>query len=62
MTDEKKKQKQFENFKKEEIRIAKELCYPTSVRTRIANATSEGEIIRIMKTAREKGEHNTTEY
>lgn len=55
MTDEEKKQKQFEKFKKEEIRIAKELCYHTSVRTRIANATSEGEIIRIMKTAREKG-------
>lgn len=54
MTDEEKKQKQFKNFKKEEIRIAKELGYPTSVRTRIANATSESEVIRIMKTAREK--------
>lgn len=52
MTDEKKKQ--FKKFKKDEIRIAKELCYPTSVRTRIANATSESEVIRIMKTAREK--------
>lgn len=62
MTDEEKKQKQFKNFKKDEIRIAKELCYPTSVRTRIANATSESEIIRIMKTAREKGAYNTTEY
>ena len=55
MTDEEKKQKQFENFKKEEIRIAKELCYPTIARTKIANAASESEIIRIMKTAREKG-------
>ena len=55
MKDEEKKRKQFENFKKDEIRIAKELCYPNSVRTRIANATSESEVIRIMKTAREKG-------
>lgn len=61
MTDEEKKQKQLKNFKKDEIRIAKELCYPTSVLTRIANATSEPEIIRIMKTAREKGAY-ITEY
>ena len=61
MTD-KEKKKQFEKFKKEEIRIAKDLCYPNSVRTKIVNATSESEVIRIMKTAREKGEYNTTEY
>ena len=53
MTDEEKKQ--FKKFKKEEIRIAKDLCYPKSVRIKIANATSESEVIRIMKTAREKG-------
>ena len=55
MTDEEKKKKQFENFKNDEIRIAKELCYPYSVMTKIENATSESEVIRIMKTAREKG-------
>ena len=55
MTDEERKQKQFENFKKEEKRIAKELFYPYSVMTKIENATSESEVIRIMKTAREKG-------
>lgn len=54
MTD-KEKKKQFEKFKKEEKRIAKELFYPTSVLAAIENSNSEIEIVRIMKTAREKG-------
>ena len=53
MTD--KEKKQFEKFKKEEKRIAKELFYPARVLAAIENSNSEIEIVRIMKTAREKG-------
>ena len=36
------------------IRIAKQLCYSENVINKIKNATSESEITRIMRTAREE--------
>ncbi len=36
------------------IRIAKQLCYSENVINKIKNATSESEITRILRTAREE--------
>lgn len=41
-------------LKYDAIRIAKQLCYKADVITRIQNAKTEGEIYRILKTAREE--------
>lgn len=40
--------------KKKAIKTAKQLGYPSSVLDRILNAETEGEIARIMKTARKE--------
>lgn len=42
------------NYKRNAIKTAKELLYPQSVISRLKAATTESEIIRIMKTAREE--------
>lgn len=44
------------NYKRSAIRTAKELLYPQSIISRLQSATTENEIIRIMKTQRERGE------
>ena len=44
------------NYKRQTIKTAKELLYPQSVILRLQSATTESEITRIMKTAREKME------
>jgi len=36
------------------IRIAKQLCYSENVINKIKNATSENEVTRILRTAREE--------
>ena len=42
------------NYKRQAITIAKQLFYPNSVILRLQSATTESEIARIMKTAREQ--------
>ena len=42
------------NYKRTAIAIARDLYYPQSVILRLQSATTENEICRIMKTAREK--------
>ena len=42
------------NYKRTAIRAAKDLFYPQSVILRLQSATTENEICRIMRTAREK--------
>ena len=42
------------NYKRKAIRTAKDLLYPQSVILRLQSATTESEIARIMKTAREQ--------
>ena len=44
------------NYKRQAIKIAKDLFYPQSVILRLQSATTESEICRIMKTAREQEE------
>ena len=44
------------NYKRTAIKTAKELFYPQSVILRLQSATTESEIARIMKTARERME------
>ena len=44
------------NYKRTAIKTAKELFYPNSVILRLQSATTESEICRIMKTARERME------
>ena len=44
------------NYKRTAIRTAKDLLYPQSVILQLEAATTESEICRIMKTAREKEE------
>lgn len=44
------------NYKRTAIKTAKELFYPSSVILRLQYATTESEICRIMKTAREEEE------
>lgn len=44
------------NYKRTAISTAKELFYPESVILRLKSATTESEIARIMKTARERME------
>ena len=44
------------NYKRKAIRTAKDLFYPESVILRLQSATTESEIARIMKTAREQEE------
>ena len=44
------------NYKRQAIKTAKELFYPQSVILRLQSATTESEIARIMKTARERME------
>ena len=46
--------KETYNYKRNAIRTAKELFYPQSVILRLQSATTESEIARIMKTAREE--------
>lgn len=42
------------NYKRTAIKTARELYYPQSVILRLQSATTESEIARIMKTAREQ--------
>ena len=42
------------NYKRTAIKTAKDLFYPESVMLRFQSATTESEIARIMKTAREQ--------
>ena len=42
------------NYKRQAIATAKDLFYPQSVILRLQSATTESEIARIMKTAREQ--------
>ena len=42
------------NYKRTAIKTAKELSYPNSVILQLQSATTENEIYRIMRTAREK--------
>lgn len=42
------------NYKRKAIVTAKDLFYPQSVISRLQSATTESEIARIMKTAREE--------
>ena len=42
------------NYKRTAIKTAKELFYPQSVISQLQSATTESEISRIMKTAREQ--------
>ena len=42
------------NYKRTAIAIAKDLYYPKSVILRLQSATTENEICRIMRTAREQ--------
>ena len=42
------------NYKRTAIKTAKDLLYPQSVISRLQSATTESEIARIMKTAREQ--------
>ena len=44
------------NYKRTAIKTAKELFYSNSVIVRLQSATTESEICRIMKTAREQEE------
>ena len=44
------------NYKRQAITIAKQLFYSESVITLLQSATTENEIARIMKTAREQEE------
>ena len=44
------------NYKRQAITTAKQLFYPESVILRLQSATTENEICRIMKTAREQEE------
>ena len=44
------------NYKRTAIATAKDLFYPQSVILRLQSATTESEITRIMKTARERME------
>ena len=44
------------NYKRQAIATAKDLFYPQSVILRLQSATTESEIARIMKTARERME------
>ena len=44
------------NYKRQAIATAKDLFYPKSVILRLQSATTESEIARIMKTARERME------
>ena len=44
------------NYKRKAIKTARELFYPESVILRLQSATTESEICRIMKTARERME------
>ena len=44
------------NYKRKAIKTARELFYPESVILRLQSATTESEIARIMKTARERME------
>lgn len=44
------------NYKRTAIATAKDLFYPQSVILRLQSATTESEIARIMKTARERME------
>ena len=44
------------NYKRTAIKIARELFYPQSVILRLQSATTEIEITRIMRTARERME------
>ena len=46
--------KETYNYKRTAIVIAKQLYYPKSVILQLQSATTESEICRIMKTAREK--------
>ena len=46
----------FEQFRKKQIRAAKELQYPKEVIERLKMSNSEEEICRIMVTARHKKE------
>ena len=48
--------KETYNYKRQAITIAKQLFYPQSVILRLQSATTENEIARIMKTARERME------
>ena len=42
------------NYKRGTIKIAKDFHYPESVISRLKEAQTDGEIARIMKTARDK--------
>ena len=44
------------NYKRTAIKTARELFYPQSVILRLQSATTESEIARIMRTAREEEE------
>lgn len=44
------------NYKRSAIRAAKDLCYPQNIISRLQSATTESEIARIMRTARERME------
>ena len=44
------------NYKRQAIAAAEDLFYPNSVILRLQSATTESEIARIMKTARERME------
>ena len=44
------------DYKRQAIATAKELYYPNSVISRLQSATTESEIARIMRTAREEEE------
>ena len=44
--------KKFEQFKRSQIKIAKELCYGREVKEKLENAKTEYEIDRIMVSAR----------
>ena len=46
--------KQWESIVEEYVSIAQELMYPISVIERIEHAQSESEMVRILKTARER--------
>lgn len=45
---------EFYNYKKSVITTAKQLFYPKDVVESLKNATTEAEITRIMKTARDR--------
>lgn len=45
---------EFYAYKKYALKAAKDLCYPKSVVEELKNASTEGEIARIMRTARDR--------